>query len=97
MRLRRDKRLPRDGPLLAGTLTISFAVWFISGLLQNQIADRYIYVPLGLLLGLGVAAGANGVRRGRSEPVPVLTRPPVLAREPGAAVPREPERVPSHA
>jgi O-antigen ligase len=99
LRLRRDKRLPaRDGPLLAGTLTISFAVWFISGLLQNQIADRYIYVPVGLLLGLGVAARASGARRERSEPPARPARPPATpARPAGSVIPREPERVPSHA
>jgi O-Antigen ligase len=57
-RLMKDRRLPRGIPDFAGALTISFAVWLISGLFQNQIADRYIYVPVGLLLGLTLAAKA---------------------------------------
>jgi O-antigen ligase len=91
-RLYREQGLPRGSPQLAGVLTISFAVWLIAGLLQNEIADRYIYVPVGLLLGLGLAAKAIRSQRDRSEPAPALAPPP---RElPPAPVPQEVERVP---
>jgi O-antigen ligase len=67
-RLYRDPGLPRGSPPLIGALTISFAVWLIAGLLQNEIADRYIFVPVGLLLGLGLAASAPRPEPGGSEP-----------------------------
>ncbi|HEX3562672.1 MAG TPA: O-antigen ligase family protein [Solirubrobacterales bacterium] len=89
LRLYRDRRLPRGSPALAGALTISFAVWLIAGLLENEIADRYIYVPVGLLLGLGLAASAGTRGPDRSEPAPT-PRPA----EPPAPVPQRVERVP---
>ena len=92
-RLYREQSLPRGSPQLAGVLTISFAVWLIAGLLQNEIADRYIYVPVGLLLGLGLAAkAAIRSERDRSEPARPPAPPP---RElPPARVPQRAERVP---
>jgi O-antigen ligase len=83
--------LPRGSPLLAAVLTICFAVWLIAGLLQNEIADRYIYVPVGLLLGLGLAAKASISGDEQSEPgkAEAADRP----RRP-VRVPAEPERVP---
>jgi O-antigen ligase len=88
-RLYRDPRLPRGSPEFVGALTISVAVWLISGLLQNPIADRYIYVPVGLLLGLGLAARASGSEPEHFEPARVLVpaRPPL-------SVPQDVERVP---
>jgi O-antigen ligase len=38
-------------PLVAG-LASSILVWLINGLVGNQLYDRYLYVPIGLLLGL---------------------------------------------
>jgi hypothetical protein len=67
-RLMRDRSLPKGIPDFAGALTVSFAVWLVSGLFQNQIADRYIYVPVGLLLGLALAARAWNPKPDRSEP-----------------------------
>jgi hypothetical protein len=64
LRIRRDARLPRGAPSLAGALMISFAVFLIAGLAQSPVADRFIYMPVGLLLGLGLVAKAAtpGVR-----------------------------------
>jgi hypothetical protein len=38
-------------PLVAG-LAASIVVWLINGVAGNQLYDRYLYVPIGLLLGL---------------------------------------------
>jgi O-antigen ligase len=75
--LYRDRRLPRGSPELAGALSISYLIWLISGLLQNQIADRYIYMPVGLLLGLTLAARAYRPEPGRFQPAPSPARPAV--------------------
>jgi hypothetical protein len=89
-RLYHDRRLPSGGRPLVGALTISFAVWLIAGLLQNEIADRYIFVPVGLLLGLGLAVQAGrSEQNGTQAPPVVLSDPP-----PPAPAPREAERVP---
>lgn len=37
---------------LAAALTASLVVWLVAGLAQNAVYDRYLYVPLGLLLGM---------------------------------------------
>jgi hypothetical protein len=85
----RDRSLPKGVPDFAGALTVSVAVWLISGLFQNQIADRYIYVPVGLLLGLTVAANA---RRSQTRPSKPKPAPPPVA--PPTAPPKSLERVP---
>lgn len=51
-RLSRHPRLTSEMRSLAGALTISLGVWLIGGLVQNPLYDRYLYVPVGLLLGL---------------------------------------------
>lgn len=51
-RLSRDARLPADMQNLAGALMTSLAVWLIAGLVQNPLYDRYLYLPVGILLGL---------------------------------------------
>ncbi len=89
-RLYRDPGLPRGSPPFVGALTISFAVWLIAGLAQNEIADRYIFVPVGLLLGLGLAARAGRSERNGSEQLPAMMPAPP---RPAVAQP-EPERVP---
>jgi O-antigen ligase len=71
LRLRKDPGLPRGSPEFVGALTVSFLSWVIVGLLQNAIADRYIYMPVGLLLGLAIAAKANRPAADRSGPTPV--------------------------
>jgi hypothetical protein len=55
---RRNLRLERmaDGWLISMSAAGSFAAWLTAGLFQNAIYDRYIYVPVGLLLGVTWAA-----------------------------------------
>ncbi len=64
-RLSREPRAPPDGARLAAGLTVSLLVWLTTGLLQNAVNDRYIVVPLGVLLGLSLA-----VNRQRSSAPP---------------------------
>ncbi len=89
-RLYRDPGLPRGSPPFVGAVMISFAVWLIAGLGQNEIADRYIFVPVGLLLGLGLAAQAGRSQGNGHEALPSTAPVP----PPPAAAAREPERVP---
>lgn len=88
-RLLRDRTLPQGIPEFAGAVTISFAVYLIAGLIQNQIADRYIYIPVGLLLGLAVAANS-----GRSERVSTEPGPASAPESPRTGAPEAVERVP---
>lgn len=41
---------------LVGALMAAMSVWLVVGLFQNAIYDRYLYLPVGLLLGIGAAA-----------------------------------------
>ncbi len=91
LRLYRDPRLPRGSPPLVGALTISFAVWLIAGLLQNEIADRYIFVPVGLLLGLGLVAGASGREQEGAEQPSAPEPEPEPAPAPAKRQRREPD------
>lgn len=61
VRLTREPTLPNGAQGLAAALTASIAVWLLAGLAQNQIYDRFLYVPVGLLLALSV------IRAGHSE------------------------------
>jgi O-antigen ligase len=88
-RLYKHPGLPRGSPEFVGALAVSFGIWVVSGLLQNPIADRYIYVPVGLLLGVSLAAKAAAPEDGRAEPVASL-----LPEEPPALISDELERVP---
>jgi O-antigen ligase len=51
-RLARSTWLPGDRRMLATALTLSVLVWLVAGLVEDRIFDRFIYVPIGLLLGL---------------------------------------------
>jgi hypothetical protein len=90
-RLLRDRRLPTGIPELAGVLTISFAAWPIGGLYTQMLGDRYIYIPVGLLLGLQLASATPRSELSPSEPA--LAPPPA---EPQTPTPDsvEVERVP---
>ncbi|NYD34677.1 O-antigen ligase family protein [Actinomycetospora corticicola] len=51
---------------LARALVVAFGAWLVVGVVENQIADLYLYVPLALLAGLAV------VRRTSSSPLTLL-------------------------
>jgi O-antigen ligase len=62
--------VPAPSRLLIAGLSASILVWLINGLAENQLYDRYLYVPIGLLLGLsfvfsGPSATRTGPERGR--------------------------------
>jgi O-antigen ligase len=52
VRCGRSARLPRDLRALARGLTASIAVWLLAVLVLNIFLDRFLYVPIGLLLGV---------------------------------------------
>ena len=56
MKLTRDQALSRDMQNLAAALTASLLVWLVAGLVQNLIYDRFLYLPVGLLVGLNSVA-----------------------------------------
>lgn len=61
-RLRRAWKPTDPERLMVVALLISIAVWLFVGLAQNEVYDRYIYVPFGLLLGLRRIAGYVRIR-----------------------------------
>ncbi len=52
VRCGRSAHLPRDLRALARGLTASIAVWLLAVLVLNIFLDRFLYVPIGLLLGV---------------------------------------------
>ena len=52
LRLRRDRKLSRASQNLAAAFTASMTVWLACGIVSNEVYDRYLYLPAGLLLGL---------------------------------------------
>ncbi len=65
-RLTRDEALSSDTRNLAAALTASICVWLLTGVVQNLIYDRFLYVPVGLLVGLKLARAAER-NRGRDK------------------------------
>ncbi|MEJ2866255.1 O-antigen ligase family protein [Actinomycetospora sp. OC33-EN08] len=59
---------------LARALVVAFGAWLAVGVVENQIADLYLYVPLALLAGL-----ASSVAR----PIPAAQAPQTLVRSSG--------------
>ena len=53
--VRRTRAIALPQRELATALLASLTVWFITGLTQNALYDRFLYLPAGLLLGFGVA------------------------------------------
>ena len=55
-RLSRQPTITSDLQNLASGLTASICVWMLAGLVQNLIYDRFLYVPIGLLIGMRALA-----------------------------------------
>jgi O-antigen ligase len=73
--LRRGRAVSSEMDGLAAALIASIAIWLIAGLAQNLIYDRYLYLPIGLLLGLGVSLKrAEAVPADRPMPWQVVSR-----------------------
>jgi hypothetical protein len=45
-------KLSRDGSVLAGFLGCSILIWIAVGSIENQLTDRYLYVPIAALCAL---------------------------------------------
>ena len=52
LRCSRSADLPPDLRALARGLTTSIAVWLLAVIVLNLVLDRFLYVPIGLLLGI---------------------------------------------
>lgn len=59
LRLCRDVRLTEGMQPMAAAATASMLTWLVGGLVQNQIYDRYLYIPCGILVGLSLMAGSQ--------------------------------------
>lgn len=55
----RDDALPARVQMVAAAASASMGVWITAGLVQNQIYDRYLYVPAGVILGVNALARAR--------------------------------------
>jgi O-antigen ligase len=53
---------PASFATLAGGLGASIVVWLITGLAQNELYDRYLYIPVGLLLAMRLILHEYGGR-----------------------------------
>lgn len=67
IRLSRDGRLSHGERSLASALLAAVLVWLVVGLAQNQIYDRYLYVPGALLVALQILTNEGVV--GQTVPV----------------------------
>ena len=68
VRLARSRELAPDAASLSAALTVALAAWFIGGLVQPPLFERYLYLPLGILLAMTAAwypavAGAGRTRQ----------------------------------
>ncbi|MGH2993228.1 MAG: O-antigen ligase family protein [Solirubrobacterales bacterium] len=72
VRCGRSAHLPPDLRALARGLTASIAVWLLAVLVLNIFLDRFLYVPIGLLLGIaGLLLRAQASQPSSSTPVSV--------------------------
>ena len=55
---------------LAGAVCSTFVVWLLMGLVENQIYDRYLFVPCGLFMGCMAVARLRVPRGAASTEVP---------------------------
>jgi O-antigen ligase len=82
----RDPDVPPESRQLAAAMVSGLAAWLITGIISPQVAERFMYVPAGILLGLALAAGFRRTRQDDFE-----TEEPRAAVQPGRV---RPERTP---
>jgi hypothetical protein len=87
-------RAPRD-EVVAALVTIS--MWLVNGVFDNQLADKYLYVIPGVLLGLSRLAAADAVSSDRVEPAPQAGAPAPPPVPPARDAPAPPPRPPAPA
>jgi hypothetical protein len=93
VRLSRNPRVPAFSSELAAALLAGLMAWLVAGIVNPQIAERFMYVPAGVLLGLGLAAArlSRSAERPRAEiQLDFSDAQPVAA----AGMPPEPEKSP---
>jgi hypothetical protein len=59
LRVARDRRVSSDVSSLAGALAATMATWIVMGVVENQLIDRYLFVPCGFIVALIVALQAS--------------------------------------
>jgi hypothetical protein len=84
--LSRNPRLPAHSAEIAAALSAGLIAWLLTGILSPQVAERFMYIPAGILLGLGLVAA----RLERSGEPPGGERAP----QHGHPRPRAPARIP---
>ena len=62
LRLCRAHNISPEMKNLAAALTVSLLIWLLSGLVQNLIYDRFLYLPTGLLIALSIATKRRATR-----------------------------------
>jgi O-antigen ligase len=70
-------QIPDDLRITAQGLFATMIVWVCSSLLQNNIADRFLYAPIALIVGLWAAAEyqtRSGTRRAQAAGSPAVYR-----------------------
>lgn len=65
----RAPELPVEVRAVIAAAGASVAVWAILGLVENQIADRYLYVPSGLVVA-GIWYGIRNISPNEQRPIP---------------------------
>ena len=64
LRLCREISLPAEMQPFAAAATASMLTWFAAGFVENQIYDRYLYVPCGLLVGISLISRSTRIQKG---------------------------------
>ena len=60
---------------LGVALSLSVIAWLVDGLFQNIIYDRFLFLPVALILSIGLTAPSNGYRLHRVASLPTRSSP----------------------